>query len=356
MNFKDYQRLHYAFFKVLVLQLTLKCPLECDHCNVNAGPTRKESLPVEVIEESIESFVRTGQAELVFLTGGEPFTARVGLRAALLLCEKYKLKSYIITSANWAHSDEVAKELLNSMPHISLLSVSADRWHHPFVSLLKIRSAVSAALSRKIAVNIALTLEDPLDNYQDKIRDVLGTLWERVDVSVTMLRKVGRSQNGWDIPKREIPLGYCARIGTPVVTVDGSVCACCCATETNLISQVKNRPNSSDILDQADGNPKHALFLGRAGQTSFMEVKNKLEDDPLLAAIRYLGPGWIYERALQRNMDLGPDTEFRDICDVCATLVRDSDRSNLIRQILRSPELIVQIERVKKVHAEVSGL
>lgn len=332
LTFEDYEQLHLGFYRALFLQLTLSCPLECAHCCVNSGPRRREHLDVAAIDEGIRSFGSLPTARVVCLTGGEPFVARRELHRALSTCEDLRLCSYVITSAHWATTPAVANRILDSLPPITLLSVSADRFHESFVPLANIKHCITAAMGRNVAVNLLLTLEGDDDPYLSTVADALGSVWNEVDTRVTYLQPVGRatlhSIGQYPSVTEGIPSGPCPMMGTPAVTADGSICACCQVQETNVLMT---------------GAP-HALRLGYLGQISFDSVQRSVQTDQLLRAIRHLGPGWILQRAIERGIYVEQRKAYRSICEVCSVIVRDRSRSMQLRNMLLEPSLAAQID------------
>ncbi|WP_445487860.1 radical SAM protein [Rhodopseudomonas sp. RCAM05734] len=331
LSFDEYEQLHFGFYRTLFIQLTLACPLECDHCCVNSGPKRREALSADVIERGIRSFAALPDAEVVCLTGGEPFVARRALHRALAVCQEVGLRAYVITAAHWAPTVTAASKVLDSLPPITLLSVSADRYHEKFVPLANVRNAIEAATRHRIAVNLLLTLDQDDDPYRSTVATALGGFWHEISIRVTYFQPVGRAQPegiGCYPATEPLPMGLCPMIGTPAVTADGSISACCQAQETNLI---------------VTGVP-HALRLGYMGDTDFATARDTVRTDPLLRAIRNLGPGWVFMRALERGRDLGERRSFATICDVCSELVRNVKRADDLRGMLAEPSLKLQLD------------
>jgi len=59
--------------KIEILQINLgyRCNQQCQHCHVNAGPNRKETMSSETVLQII-AFIKNNQIECVDLTGGAP--------------------------------------------------------------------------------------------------------------------------------------------------------------------------------------------------------------------------------------------------------------------------------------------
>ena len=330
LTVEEYERLHLDFYRVLFLQLTLACPLQCEHCCVSAAPSRTEFLDPDHVEVGIRDFASLPSAEVVALTGGEPFLAADALHRALAVAHEVGLRTYVITSASWASSERLARDTLDQLPPITLLAVSADRFHERFVPLSNVSNALKASLQREMDVALHVTVEADDDDYPQSVETRLGPIWLQANPRVTRLQPVGRARgrNLGQYPDcGPVPDGPCPMLGTPAVTADGSICACCQAQETNRI---------------VTGAP-HALRLGHLAFPRFPALTHRVATDPLLRAIRHVGPGWVFHRARERGIDLGPPQHFNTICDVCATLVRDVDKAAELSAMLIDDSLAAQV-------------
>jgi MoaA/NifB/PqqE/SkfB family radical SAM enzyme len=61
--------------RILQLHPTLRCNLACRHCYSTSGPTRAETLPVQLLEGAVEDAGREGYG-VVSVSGGEPLLYR----------------------------------------------------------------------------------------------------------------------------------------------------------------------------------------------------------------------------------------------------------------------------------------
>lgn len=222
MTFDEYVQHHYGFFETLLLQITLQCPLQCEHCNVNSGPNQISALTPNDIENTIREFAKTENAKMVFITGGEPFSAYSQLKQALDSSEKLGLSNHVITSASWAKSIDLARSQIERLPPIELISISVDQWHSKFLSMQHIKNAVQAGLESGSEVNLAITLKGSNDPFSQLVKDELKEFLNEVSIYECMVIQSGRSI--WDCNERtneKIPMGYCPKIGAPTVTSDG---------------------------------------------------------------------------------------------------------------------------------------
>jgi MoaA/NifB/PqqE/SkfB family radical SAM enzyme len=80
----------------LLIAITKRCPLQCEHCSEAATLYQKDKLSFEAFTEKIDAFVKSGVGQLVY-SGGEPMSRYDDL---LRFLERYKNKcdQWIYTS------------------------------------------------------------------------------------------------------------------------------------------------------------------------------------------------------------------------------------------------------------------
>ena len=67
----DFPSIHRRKLTTLQVNLGYLCNMSCLHCHVNAGPTRKEQMELETIEQILK-MARSASIETIDLTGGAP--------------------------------------------------------------------------------------------------------------------------------------------------------------------------------------------------------------------------------------------------------------------------------------------
>jgi hypothetical protein len=310
LNFEKYLDFHKSFMGVLLLQLTLSCPLECRHCIVRSGPTRRERLDAVDVERAIRSFSMLTQSKLVCLTGGEPFSHRSALKKSLAVCQECNLYSYVITSANWASSVSAARKVLMDVGPIDLISISVDHFHDEFLNPENVIHAISASQDAGIPINILYTHDKNFPSRGEDLRRSLESRSLQVEIIETPLGRVGRAQDlgiGEIIEEMELMNDPCPIFGSVAVTASGNMSACCQVNETNIIE------NSKD----------HALFVGSICNTDFSKIRDKFDHSMLFKAIRYLGPRWVYEFAVEQSLLVRDASSEITMCRICSNVVRN---------------------------------
>jgi len=329
MKYAEYLDLHCELFRVLILQLGLKCALRCKHCSVFSGPGRREALPAEVATAVVRDFATLSSAKVVFLTGGEPFLDLVQLRTVLSqIAEFPDLHSYVITSAHWAHSPEEASAVMSSLPPISLLAVSADEYHEEFVARKNLRHAIVAALEAGTDVILSIAHHGYEDGYVAGMRSFLGEeLLSRIEVEIVRVMPHGRAKSygigGFDSTPVPLPEGACDLAGTPVVVASGNVVVCC------------QNDAANDALRHSDS----VYNLGRVPDDTLAVLQQRFERDDLMQAIRVWGPSGLATLLQSNGIDPKLKPGYHGICLLCRDLLTNQDNVDALRKLLSEQTL-----------------
>ena len=306
---------------------------------MESSPLRKEAICVHDVENAIKSFASIGSSRIVCFTGGEPFLPSLNLANHLALCRQQGLSSYVITSGYWAQTFEGAMNTLKRVEPISLLCVSADKYHLPFVPLENIVNACSAACKLNIDVSLTVTVNDlDGDPFLQDLKSKLGDLCESIDIYLTVIDAVGRSDESGRNCFSSADAGACPSLGSPVITVDGSICACCQVSETNNISQ--------------SGNYSHALRLGCAQSMDIADAKKIVEDDVLFRGLRTLGPKWIAQQISEQGIDVDIfSKQASSMCHFCSRITRSKRNSAIAREVLSQDKTQVLMRYIEETRA-----
>ena len=329
MKFTEFLDLHFELFRVIFLQLGLRCALRCKHCSVYAGPLRREELPTPVATAVVRDFATLPAAKVVVLTGGEPFLDVGRLRTVLSQITEFpELHSCVITSAHWANSASEAGEVLQSLPHISLLAVSADEYHEEFVPRSNLRHAIEAAREAGTDVVLSIAHHGKEDGYVAGMRSFLGEdIWSGIEVDIVRVMPLGRAKSysigGFNSTPVPLPEGACDLVGTPVVVANGNVVACCQADATN---DAQRRSNS--FYD-----------LGRVPSDPLAVLQQRFEQDDLMQALRVWGPSGLV--SLLRSHGINPklQSSYHGICLLCRDLLTDPENVAALRKLLKDQTL-----------------
>lgn len=322
---------HGYFQQCLILQLTLRCPLRCEHCIVDASPNREEEMTVEQAVNLLEEIGRENEVKVVAITGGEPFLNLERLGAILTVAQKYNLKIAIVTSASWATDYNKAIKILKQLPPIANLSLSADKYHLDFVSLKRVKNAAQAAISLGIEVGAFICLESDEDDFLQIFQQNMGEeLYTKMKIITEYVHIIGRAINSVEINSKiervaleDLPTVGCPTASAPAIMTDGTVMACCGDT----VSDTQNW---------------EALKLGNLNHESISEILSKAEDNLLVHALRLMGPKKLALIAAEKfgNHIFKQLYEKNNICDICRTVSTNPQVVAYLREYLQQPEII----------------
>jgi pyruvate-formate lyase-activating enzyme len=216
--------------------LTYKCPLSCAHCCFSCGPTRKEILPIEIIEDTIFA-LSSENYKLIAFTGGEPFLFGKNLNHLVQICHNKGFVTRVVTSAYWAQNAIEATQRLQVLKDngIDELSISWDDFHESQesekMSFKKIKNAFNAAKRLNIVVAINIVQGKNAKWNVKRVRAELGVAANSKEIIVeSPLNHTGRASANSETEGRrsERLLGPCPYvISGPTLSARGDLLACC---------------------------------------------------------------------------------------------------------------------------------
>ncbi len=330
-----------AFGQAIVLFVTLGCPLACAHCSSDSGPGRREEFPLDQLPRVIAELAATDGTERLVLTGGEPFLDLGRLRRIIDLAKHHGLEVEIVTGGYWARDAARAGQVLDGLPWFDCLTLSADRHHLPFVALSQLRDAAAAAADRGIGLRGFITLDGEADDFLDRVTAALGpALTGRMALRIIRLHLSGRARQDAALqaaarllPFDRLPQGACSGPSSPALREDGRVMACC-----------------GDCMSAPEAWP--ALTLGDWHQEDLPTILERAAVNPLVQALRILGPVALGRRALGKaGRPLPPGRFERDnICAACRVVTCEPEVRAAVEAWLADPEVqaALALERALK--------
>lgn len=111
----------------LMLHLTGRCNLECQHCYMDGSPRRREQLPFDWVAESLRAAPELGIGS-VFLTGGEPLLHARFSEVAGVAASVPGLTTTVCTNATLVRQREA--ELLAGLGFDVHVSIDGEPAHH----------------------------------------------------------------------------------------------------------------------------------------------------------------------------------------------------------------------------------
>lgn len=297
------------FLRAISLVITYKCQIQCAHCIMNAGPNRKEIIPLQNAMDWIVQIAdyADGYIKVLSLTGGEPFYDLDYLEKVIKFANNRGLIVNVVTNAFWAKTKEDASKILKRFPMIGVLAISTDIYHQKYIPLERIRNAVMAAKEYGINYNIHITVnnEDEYQTIHSDLKDIVDA--EKI-ISVSTLPS-GRAKNTKSLAHKtsdQPPLSACTAGSSPTIFPDGNILAC-----------------MGPLMDLKEKNP---FILGNLKEKPLYQILDEAEKNTLLHTLRVWGPQEIITLLEKNDMkELLPKEYVQgSVCTTCYKLLSNS--------------------------------
>lgn len=322
------------FDKQMAFVLTKQCPVKCDHCYSDCGPDAPAGNNRDIYRWLKEASL-INNIETFVLTGGEPFCKYSFLVDIVNMLSEKKKEITLYTNAYWADSVEVAINRLKNLTGVKVMVTSIDRFHLKYIPLENIKNLVAASQRLGFYTGLVITLEPGDNDFVDEIKQEFhGLLDDYSYIFVQDVCLIGRAHditNHFDNYKStQLPKGPCTLI-TSVIGHDGSMFACCSINK----DEYKIPP----------------LYVGNVSDSSVQNMYDKFRNDPLLLALRVLGPaylaGIVFEAGLGEHIKDARYLE-NDMCSLCLDLFSSSSIYEFLSTEMRKEKWIKKIRVMEK--------
>jgi len=313
------------FLKNLGLMLTYRCPVACPHCIVEAGPARTEEFALDQALSLIAKAekYRNHHIRGLAFTGGEPFLDRSKLEILANYGREHGFIISVVSNAFWASTKEKAFEILTSLPAVGAISFSTDRHHLKSIPFGHIKNAVWAAQELDLPFNVALCTDNEEDSeFTDLLAEVANFV-PKDGIRVAFVFPLGRGRAMRGLRHKISPKpskAACSMASSPVVFPDGSVIAC--------IGPVLTLPKN------------HPLYLGNIFQEDLAVILDRAEENPVLHAIRAIGPWSLLEWGKDFDFSFNNTDNFIEncACDVCFKIFSHLPNLDKLKDLAIKPE------------------
>lgn len=291
----------------LLLALTERCPLSCAHCSTRSAMDAEQH-PAMPFRRIVDSFSPADHPEIIFMSGGEPLLRPRLVADLASQGHVVGTGSAVLSGLFFARSERMPAAIRTAISAVDHFSASVDEYHEREVSRQQAFAALRRILDLVPAVSVHTASSD--ESYvDDLVAGLRRTFGVAVPALVTRVQPTGRALSFLTSPSGEstdpMPCEFAA---WPLVDYDGTVLACSRQTLARM------------------HRPPH-LILGHAARDTWPEIRSRTQSDPLLRAIRVVGP-------VETARRMGSPT-CSGICSTCVTLRDDgSDSSQVV-----SPEL-----------------
>ncbi|MCA6091840.1 radical SAM protein [Streptomyces sp. SCA3-4] len=275
----------------VLVALTARCPLHCAHCST-ASTMAGGHADAAVLRRFFAGFTTDDHPGIALFTGGEPLLRPALLTELATAARAVGTRTAVLTGGFFARHGTVPAAVLAVAEAVDHFSLSIDAFHEREVPRRAVLGALRLLLDRAVDVSLHIVGDGPADPYlADVTADVLRAFGDAVPMLVGEIRPAGRAA-AWAARPAAADTGEpCAMAAWPVLTVDGTITACC----------------NQDVVD-GPARPAH-LRLGSAATDDWAAVRERATGSPVLRTIRSLGP------------PAGP----RDTCANCRALGENPD-------------------------------
>ncbi len=320
-----------TFLSNIGLIITYQCQVRCNHCVVQAGPDRKESLNLNDASRWIKELAAfdQGKVKTIALSGGEPFVDINRLIDVSAICENHELGLTAVTNAFWADSKKVAKETLQKISALKTLAISADAYHQKAIPISRVNNVVEAAEHHGIPYYIGMfteSIEDPA--YKSVLNKLKNFVSEEV-IFTGITYPVGRALDKVDIEKyatnSQPSQLACSLSAAPIISPSGDVFAC--------IGPITRLGND------------HPLYLGSLKNDTLSNILSRAEQNVILHALRVWGPRIFVDLATENGLQNHLPSRYitGSICDVCYNLM---SKPQIVTCMLEAAKNVDFIRRV----------
>jgi hypothetical protein len=322
----------------LVLNVTLRCPLNCGLCCFSSYLRQAVNLSADDVKRAIAQAARVGSIEIVHLVGGDPFLHPEVMIDAIACAATHGLRCGTTTSAFWAKTPERALDVLRPMRAAGLteITLSYDDAHAEFVRPAFIANAVEAAQQLDLVTRVAVVVEPGCRITAASLRAELGLVGnDRVKVYETAINSTGRAAEADSQTQRErasqpgVYRGPCrSMLKNFTVDHEGRIRPCC------------------GVLPHHDG-----LSVGTVGGAGIEAGVRAAYAEALYKWVAFEGPVAILKDVTADDATPLRDEDFDGICTACDRIF--GDPAMLARVRKRTSEQRERIALLEQVYTKL---
>ncbi len=298
MTHSDIEQVRRERGRSMLLFITDRCPVKCQHCSVDSRPDSPTISDFKLFGEIVDWLCANLEIEVVGISGGEPFVERRGLMLASRQLANAGKQQVIFTSGIWAKPTTPCW-IQDVLAKCSCVYLSTDGFHSRSVDDKQFIRALNAiaATGTWIVVQV-LDHDHAIDRTERLLRDTFGErLADYAEVNPIVPLVNGRGANVFTrttwLPGHAF--GSCSLVVSPMVRYDGLVTGCC--NESVIMnlgpSRLRKRANSMGELATA---------------------VEEFHADPLLRVIGGAGLGALTKHPRFASL---AEEKFTSICDLC---------------------------------------
>jgi len=220
------------------------------------------------------------------------------------------LRVGVITSSFWAKTLQRAGAILDGLPLLAELTLSADTHHADFVPPRFVKNAYIAAQERGIKAKVRICVQKPVTKEDDILTDFIRDFCDKDNIEIQQIIPYGRAAENSEFSEQIFDdYEHCPAIG-PHVYYNGDVIPCC-----NSIVPLRGR---------------HPLWIGSIEDTG--SLKERVVRNAFFLYLKVWGAKVLIE------MIYGAGARGKNACDLCATACSDTAAWEKISQVVNAAE------------------
>lgn len=321
----------------VTILLTYRCPAACAHCLFESDSNRTETIKTETARRFIEAAARQDPVPSLSFSGGEPFLQIDLMKELAGYASSFGIPSEVISSSAWAKSDDYAEKVLRDLAGRGLRTycTSVDRYHTPYVTPQKMRTAVLAAERAGLRVVLnTMVAADTLGEEVAYLASILELPEETIEsfhINRLIAAPVGRARKEVnDFVFRDKDFHEGCPFATEIVTLSplGFIYPCC-----GMV--LGERPADAGLFIQDNIDDSTVDQIAR--------VLEELKSDLFFRLMQAVGPYKFLMEVKRRNSHIKMRDQFVGSCDVCLEFTSNAGvreaANNLLLEYARELEI-----------------
>ncbi|MFC3886127.1 radical SAM protein [Bacillus songklensis] len=313
MKYTEVESIRNTPGRSLLLFITDRCPVGCEHCSVDSRPGSPSIHDFELFESIVEGICCEKKLSMVGISGGEPFVERQGLTLAVNRLASAGKEIVLYTSGVWAKSI-IPRWIRDVIALANCVFLSTDAFHNKTVNddqfVLAARTIVEEGAWLIVQV---LNLPDMVARAEELLCRAFGKDYlEFAEINLISPLPYGRGKGIFTLGTNQDghEFGPCRSLTAPVVRYDGTISACCNEQVIMGLGPNRLRKRCSSAID-------------------LKKVLKDIGQDPILNVMSGLGVGTLTYHPMFSDL---ARQQFPSICQLCWAIQQDAlpigDRSD----------------------------
>lgn len=303
LTHEQIERIRSSRGRSILLFITDRCPVGCEHCSVDSRATSPMITDFERFERIVDWIAGQFALEVVGISGGEPFVERRGLTLATSRFVAAGKRLVVFTSGVWAVG-QVPRWIHDVLNRLDCVYLSTDAFHaRAIADDCFVRASQTIVESGAwLVVQVVDQGGVASERAAGLLSRALGEQWGEVaEINVIAPLLNGRGASVFERLTRAEghTFGPCSLVRSPMVRYDGTVTGCC---------------NESVIMGQG---PDRLVRRAEPAATTGDAVA-RFHSDPLLRVIGDVGLGVLTEHP--RFSDLA-HRRYSSNCELCWSIL-----------------------------------